>query len=128
MPSLSDAAFAGLKVLIVEDSYLIARQLSDLLAGHGCEVIGPVGRLAAGMAMVEKGTPLDGAVLDVNLNGELCFPIAICLARRKVPFVFLTGYEGKVIVPRDFDGVRLLTKPLDTQQLIEVIATDFVRH
>ena len=38
---------------------------------------------------------LDGAVLDVNLNGDWCFPIAEVLRRRGVPFIFLTGYDDE---------------------------------
>src|SRR5215472_11843709 len=103
---------AGLKVLVVEDSYLIAEHVSDLLVQYGAEVVGPVGRLGQGLKLVEDGAPVDGALLDVNLDGEFCFPIAAALAQRAVPFAFLTGYDDDDIIPRDFAGAPRLGKPL----------------
>jgi DNA-binding response OmpR family regulator len=125
MPSPSHETLAGLKVLVVEDSYLIAEHVSDLLVQHGAEVVGPVARLASGLKLVEEGTPVDGALLDVNLDGELCFPIAAALARREVPFAFLTGYDDGDIIPHDFAAAPRLGKPLDEDRLIETILTDF---
>ena len=52
MPQPHDT-LTGLKVLVVEDSYLIAEHVSDLLTQHGAEVIGPVGRLGPGLKLVE---------------------------------------------------------------------------
>jgi response regulator RpfG family c-di-GMP phosphodiesterase len=119
---------AGLKVLVVEDSYLIAEHVSELLMRHGAEVIGPVGRLGPGLKLVEEGTPVDGALLDVNLDGEFCFPIAAALAQRSVPFAFLTGYDDSDIIPRDFAAAPRLGKPLDEAQLVRTIAADFGRR
>jgi response regulator RpfG family c-di-GMP phosphodiesterase len=127
MPSPQET-LAGLKVLVVEDSYLIAEHLSHLLAQHGAEVIGPVARLASGLKLVEEGTPVDGALLDVNLDGELCFPIASALMRRDVPFAFLTGYDDGDIIPRDLAAVPRLGKPLDEAKLFRTVATDFGRR
>ncbi len=128
MPSPSRETLAGIRVLVVEDSFLIAEHVSDLLTQHGAEVVGPVGRLAPGLKLVEEGTPVDGAVLDVNLDGEFCFPIAAALARRDVPFVFLTGYDDGDIIPGDFAGTKRLGKPLDEAQLVRTIAADFARR
>ena len=128
MPPMSYESLAGLKVLVVEDSFLIAEYVCELLAEHGCEVVGPVGRLAAGLKLVEDGAPVDGAVLDVNLDGEFCFPIAAALARRDVPFVFLTGYDDDTIIPGDFAATKRLAKPLDEDKLVRTIAADFVRR
>jgi hypothetical protein len=36
---------------------------------------------------------IDVTVLDVNLNGQMSYPIADALAARGVPFVFSTGYD-----------------------------------
>jgi response regulator RpfG family c-di-GMP phosphodiesterase len=127
MPS-SRETLAGLKVLVVEDSYLIAEHVSDLLTQHGAVVVGPVGRLGQGLKLVEEGTPVDGALLDVNLDGEFCFPIASALMRRDVPFAFLTGYDDGDIIPHDFAAVPRLGKPLDEAQLVRTIAAHFGRR
>ncbi|HEY2872862.1 MAG TPA: response regulator [Reyranella sp.] len=128
MPPLSHDALTGLKILVVEDSFLIAEHVSELLSEYGCVVVGPVGRLAAGLKLVEDGTAVDGAVLDVNLDGEFCFPIAAALVRRAVPFLFLTGYDDSDIIPGDFAAAPRLGKPLDEAQLVRTVATDFARR
>jgi response regulator RpfG family c-di-GMP phosphodiesterase len=128
MPPLPHDTLTGLKVLVVEDSYLIAEHVSDLLAQYGAEVVGPVARLEPGLKLVEEGTPVDGALLDVNLDGEFCFPIAAALARRAVPFAFLTGYDDSDIIPRDFAAAPRLGKPLDEAQLVRTVAADFGRR
>ena len=123
MPPPTAKRLSGLKVLVVEDSFLIAEHVSSVLRKQGCEVLGPAPRLAAGLALVERGPPPDCAVLDVNLHGELCFPIAKALARRAVPFVFLTGYDDRTIIPPDLAGARVLGKPMEDALLVDAIAS-----
>ncbi|TGT57223.1 response regulator, partial [Mesorhizobium sp. M2E.F.Ca.ET.166.01.1.1] len=84
------ALLSGLQVLVVEDTFLVALDLSDQLTESGCEVIGPAASVEQALKQLD-GIALDGAVLDVNLQGERSFPIAELLASRGIPFVFLTG-------------------------------------
>ena len=87
---LSD--LAGRVVLAVEDEMLVAWMLQDMLADLGCSVVGPAARVDEALALIAS-IPLDAAVLDLNLNGELSYPIADALAARGVPFMFATGYD-----------------------------------
>ena len=122
MPQPTAQRLTGLKVLVVEDSFLIAEHVCGILRRQGCEVLGPAPRVAAGLALVERGPPPDCAVLDVNLHGELCFPIAQALASRAIPFIFLTGYDERTIIPPDLAGARVLGKPMDDAFLVDAIA------
>jgi hypothetical protein len=45
--------------------------------------------------LIEQNS-IDGAILDVNLRGEMVFPLADALAERSIPFVYVTGY-GKLL-------------------------------
>src|SRR3546814_17784084 len=56
---------------------------------------------------------LDGAVLDLNLYGEFCFPVAAALAERSVPYLFLTGYDTNHVIPAEYRSIRRLSKPVD---------------
>lgn len=116
-----DKDFTGLRILIVEDNFLAAEVVRDMLEGKGCTVIGPVGRIDEGLQLAEQEA-LDGAVLDINLNGEWCFPIAQALRRRQVPFLFLTGYNDAAIIPVELRPVRQLGKPVFGRQLIEALS------
>jgi CheY-like chemotaxis protein len=82
----------GFKILIVEDMMLVADDLAETLQGWGCEVVGPVSTVRQAVSLV-KDQLLDGALLDVNLGQEKVFPVAAELATRKIPFLFLTGYD-----------------------------------
>ena len=114
---------SGLRVLVVEDALLIADLIVEALDDHGCSVVGPVPRLGQGLALatVEQ---LDGALLDVNLAGERCFPIAEALAARGIPFVLLTGY-GDAGIPSEYRGATRLTKPFHIDSLVELVARRF---
>ena len=121
LPSSPHGALAGRKILVVEDNFLIAEHVCGLLEDEGCAVVGPAPRLAQALALVRSGTAMDGAVLDINLDGQRCFPVAAALAERGVPFVFLTGYDDRAIVPGEFASSPVLPKPLDERRLIEVV-------
>jgi CheY-like chemotaxis protein len=128
MPSSPDSALAGRKILVVEDNFLIAEHLCSMLENQGCDVVGPVPRLAQALALVRSGEAIDGAVLDINLDGQLCFQAAAVLAERGVPFLFLTGYDDRAIVPGEFAARPVLSKPLDERRLIEMVAATFPLH
>jgi DNA-binding LytR/AlgR family response regulator len=119
-------ALRGLRVLVVEDNFLVAQQVRDLLEECGCETVGPVPRVSSALRLVEEGE-LDGALLDINLGGEYCFPVATLLSERGVPFVFLTGYDNSAIIPPEFRRAPRITKPFDGAVVRAVAAKVFGR-
>jgi len=112
---------SGLHVLVVEDAFLVALDLSGQLEDSGCDVIGPAASVKQALEQID-GVALDGAILDVNLAGERSFPIAELLAARGIPFLFLTGYDSSTVLPEEFQGVPRLSKPVDTKVLMEAVA------
>lgn len=93
-----DIALAGRRILVVEDEFLVAEYLGEILRSAGAEVLGPVGRVSEALEFLrEEPGRLDAVVLDVNLHGQSSFPIADELIRRGVRFVFTTGYDGGAI-------------------------------
>ncbi len=116
---------AGLRVLIVEDMWLVADDLAETLQDWGCEVVGPAGRLEEGLREAQGG-PLDGALLDVNLGSvTTSFPIAAVLQERGVPFVFLSGYDAGTAFPPEFEKAPRLSKPVETNRLARAMARVF---
>ena len=55
----------GRRILVVEDEFLIAMEVEDILRALGAEVVGPFGRLEPALGAVQNEV-LDGAVLDVR--------------------------------------------------------------
>jgi DNA-binding response OmpR family regulator len=70
---------AGRRVLIVEDERAIAENLSFEIAAEGGKVVGPLATVNAALDVIAN-TVLDGAVLDLNLTGEMAFPVADALS------------------------------------------------
>ena len=80
----------GRRILVVEDQSLIAMEIQDYLERAGATVVGPVGRVDRALGKAEKDI-LDAALVDIDLNGERCWPVADALVRRAIPFAFTTG-------------------------------------
>ena len=115
-----NSSFTGRSVLVVEDEVIVAWLLEDMLADLGCAVVGPAANVNQALAMIDAAA-IDVAVLDVNLNGEMSYPIADALAARGVPFVFVTGYDKN----RMLDGYRtfpVLQKPFHRAELTVILA------
>ena len=96
------------RILIVEDEFLIATTLEEMLIEQGHEIIGIAPTLQEGVRMASDPA-CQGALLDLNLNGEKSLPIADILQKRGVPFVYTTGY-GDSIASMAGD-VPILSKP-----------------
>jgi CheY-like chemotaxis protein len=79
------------RVLVVEDEMTIALLIEDMLTDLGHEVVGLAMRLPQAMELAATAI-VDLAILDVNLDGRMSFPVADLLSARGVPFVFATGY------------------------------------
>jgi CheY-like chemotaxis protein len=120
---VTDKAYGKLaakRFLVVEDEMLVALALSAGLQDAGAEVVASTGSASEALAIIES-QPLDGALLDANLKGRPVDDIAAALTRRKIPFVFVTGY-GRENLPPAFATAALLAKPFGQTQLLEVAA------
>jgi CheY-like chemotaxis protein len=122
---MTDLTQAGGKargqVLVVEDEWLIAEEVSEMLGVLGFEVVGPVPTAAQALALI-AGRALDAAILDISLDGDYSFPVADELMRRDIAFLFLSGY-AKNDIPLQFRGQPLLRKPV----ALEVLAAQMKR-
>ena len=100
------------RVLVVEDEMMIAMMIEDMLADIGCEVIGPANRIDAALGLAESDSDIDVALLDVNLAGQLVYPVAERLRKRGVPVIFLTGY-GNVGIDQRYLDCPFLAQPFE---------------
>jgi DNA-binding NarL/FixJ family response regulator len=86
-------------VLIVEDEALVAFQLEDMLADLGCAIIGPASRVGQALDLLRR-RPVDAAVLDLNIGGELVYPVADALACRGLLTFSLPAMAPPALAPR----------------------------
>lgn len=107
---------AGRRVLVVEDSPLIAAVLEDMLKDLGCTVVGPIGNMAFALDLA-KNEAMDAAIIDLNIRGGKVYPVAEILRDRNVPFLLASGYADWTL-REDFKDRPRLTKPYSAE-LIE---------
>lgn len=97
----------SLRILVVEDDYLVAAKLQREITAAGDVVVGPFADVHEAMGRVGL---VQAAILDVKVGDETSFGVADSLRCNDVPFVFLTGYDAQVI-PQRFQGQRFYAKP-----------------
>lgn len=105
-------SLAGRHLLLVEDDFFVAHDLAMSLQAAGAVVVGPVSSVAAGRTVIHRTVRLDGAIMDINLGGELSYELVDMLLSRGVPVTFATGYDRQV-VPARYRDIPLCEKPLD---------------
>ena len=111
---------AGKRVLVVEDEVLLALTLEDHLRDFGWVVVGPYHDLETALEAA-GAEAFDCAILDVNLNGEMVFPLAENLIDRAIPFLFVTGYAPGNL-PAHLRSVPRVAKPYEGAVLIQALA------
>ncbi|PWT91316.1 MAG: two-component system response regulator protein-glutamate methylesterase [Proteobacteria bacterium] len=111
---------AGARILLVEDEALVAMMIRDILSDLGFVVVGPFSRLVGAMVAAVHDE-IDAGIIDVNLEGELVYPVADVLRARDIPFVFITGY-GVESIDKRFAQVPMLKKPVQRELLQAIFA------
>jgi CheY-like chemotaxis protein len=114
------SALAGRKILVVEDEFLIVDYLVELLESSGVEVIGPAGSIEKALTLIAAAPRIDGAMVDLNLRGEMSFAVADALRARGVPFAFTTGYDGSAI-PERYSDVARYQKPAGPIEILSAL-------
>lgn len=112
----------GMKILVVEDDYMIATDIASELEDSGAEVIGPAGTIEDALSLIAiHGDQLDCAALDVDLNGRRSFPVADALLARAVPIVLSSGY-ATCTLPESYRALPHCDKPVESRVLARMIA------
>ena len=106
---------SGRHILLVEDDFFIAEDLAAALKAAGAHVVGPAASIARAQDLIARTEHLDGAIIDIHLNGELSYPLADVLVARGVSVVFATGYD-RGSIPENYAHIALCEKPVDPAQ------------
>lgn len=118
---MADPDLTDTRILIVEDEYFLADDLSQALSDAGAHVLGPIPNVDDARSFIAGEARIDAAILDINLHGEMVFPIADVLAERGVPFAFTTGYDQSA-VPERFAQVPRIEKPFKGARIAATLA------
>jgi hypothetical protein len=82
------------RVILIEDEYLIAASVQEMLEHLGCDVIGPVGELPAAIDLCAKADA-EAAIVNLILHGKDAYSVAAILAARNIPFGFASGVDRR---------------------------------
>ena len=126
MSSVAKNGATALRILVVEDEFLVADHIAATLEELGYAVVGPVATVAEALAIIASD-PIDGALLDANLNGDSSAPIADMLNARAVPFVVCTGYGMLKLGAEVLETAPRVAKPYRNLDLAETMTATFVR-
>ena len=117
---LTSMELSGKRLLIVEDEFMIADELARDLKTYGIDGNGPVASFYAARTTVADELHLDGAILDINLRGEVAFQLIDALRAREVPCVLYTGYDHAT-VPAAYQDVPFCPKPTETEDILKAL-------
>lgn len=106
----------GQRVLIVEDEFLIALDLEDIIRDARAEVI-LVATADEALKEIDRDT-VTLAVLDFNLAKGTSQAVAHRLVRDGIPFIFHTALSD---LPTAFPSVPVVSKPTTSQDLIAAL-------
>ena len=108
------AGLRGLRVLVVEDTWHVAKALKTALEGMGMVVAGPAANTADAERLIAEEIP-HLAVVDVNLKGEMAYGLIERMHDRGVRVVVVSGYavlpnstrKAAAILQKPFSGAEL---------------------
>jgi CheY-like chemotaxis protein len=122
--ALPHEALAGRRVLVVEDSPVVAEATDQMLCDMGCVVVGPATTMAPALEMAGEER-LDAALVDLNIRGGKAFPVLKILNERGIPFLLASGYADWSM-PEEWQDRPRLAKPyspnLLRESLIDLLA------
>lgn len=99
---------SGLRILIVEDEFVVAMELVEEMEGLGAQVTASVGTLAEALEAVQA--QVDGVLLDVQLGDEKTYALASDLQAAGTPFILTTGFDTAML-PEPLRASPRLSKP-----------------
>lgn len=106
-------------VLILEDQFFLADDLSREASDADFSVIGPFATLKQGLKALRTTSP-DCAILDVKLRDGLAYEIAQELTSAAIPFIFVSGYPRRVL-PAEFQKRPFIEKPCSPRATISLV-------
>ena len=113
-------------ILVVEDEYFLATDLSSVIQEMDGQVVGPVGTLSEALELARTAN-IDLAVLDINLHGEMAYDLVDDLLVRDIPVILATGY-GTEGLPERFARCQVVQKPYPVEQLLRDMRRQLRSH
>jgi PAS domain S-box-containing protein len=119
------------KILIVEDSFIVAYHLQATLQSEGYEVIGMEDSGENALTFLQNKKP-DLVLMDIMLNGDLDGIETARIVRLKynLPVIYITALTDKDTIQRAkiTEPFGYLTKPFEDREIFTVIEMALYKH
>ncbi|HYV72014.1 MAG TPA: response regulator [Pseudolabrys sp.] len=121
--TISDSLLTGRRCLVLDDEFLIALDIQQILELAGAKHVASVATASETIALLRREPKFDLAVLDLKLGGseDNSLGVASELARMGTPFVFLTGMHVDNVHVRKFPQAPVAEKPYDALALLDAV-------
>ena len=118
----SEPLLTGKRCLVLDDEFLIALDIQQILEAAGAAVV-CVSEAADALVAIRSGPRFDLAVLDVVLGGATrpTLTVAAALTTQRTPIVFLTGMLGEDVHTREFPNAPVVQKPYQPPAFWEAV-------
>jgi DNA-binding response OmpR family regulator len=106
---------AGLRVMVFEDDFLLAGTLADVLGRLGCTVVRCIAALDQAMKAARTEN-CDFAVVDLQLQGVMAYPLLDCLEQRGIPCI-IASCHSRTDIPARYMSMPAISKPYTAREL-----------
>lgn len=104
------------RVLIVEDSYMLATEMAAYFDDLGFKTSDNAATVNNALSLLAMND-YDFCLLDINLRGEMSYPVAAQLVKNNTNFAFSSGYGKSKDFPEEYNHIPMFKKPIRWEQV-----------
>ena len=121
--SKSDSLLSGKRCFVLDDEFLIALDIQQILERAGASHVASVASATEAIEVLGREPKFDLAVLDVKLGDvdRNSLDVAALLHTQGVPFLFLTGMRADDVHAKKFPTAPVVEKPYDATALLRAV-------
>ncbi len=108
------------RILVAEDERIVGFDLCETVEEAGFEVAGPHSDISSAMLSFQKNKP-DLAILDVQLDDGIVYPLAQKLRDEDVPIIFHSGQFNRDEMEERFPEATTLLKPCPPNEMLRTV-------
>ncbi|MDA8708841.1 hypothetical protein N9M10_05640 [Hellea sp.] len=113
---MTDSAF------VIDDEIFIALDIENHLVDLGFDIIGPASKLDEGFDIInESSEKPDIAVMDINIGGDLVWPLARKLHDEGTKVIFISANCNHKELDTEFKDCPVVDKPASYENIADAI-------
>ncbi|MDN5213012.1 HWE histidine kinase domain-containing protein [Fulvivirgaceae bacterium BMA12] len=107
-------------ILILEDDFINAQEMKRMVHMFSVDTVATFPNQQKALQAMES-TQFHLALLDVNLKNETCIKVALECVKRRIPFIYITGYGSSFLKEGGFPLASVMEKPIKIEKLKQIM-------